>query len=257
MVRTPSRTSSPVRCSSRLRSVHSRPDAAAQVGPALRCRPAPVRRRACVGCGQRPATGKKRTLRHALLTRRPGQPGGAGIFGRQGEAGKQHGTPREAAPDGRVEVRHAGVVERGGEIVDADAPGRQQFAEARIGQVGGGAGEPLRGFQRRGERQVLEAVQRVVMNEVADRRLRRQHVRQVLDPVNQPVAQREIGMGSHVSPRTAGRPGPRCRRPARGAAPARHRGRRSRTPGWRRRRFRSWSCPGSRPAAGRAGRGGR
>jgi hypothetical protein len=48
--------------------------------------------------------------------------------------------------------------------------------------------------------QVLEAVQGVVMDEIADRRLRRQHVRQMFDPVATRSRIGRCAVGVHLSP---------------------------------------------------------
>ena len=71
------------------------------------------------------------------------------------------------------------------DVLGANAAGRQLVAIPRLGQVRL-APEPDRGMlDRLFERQVLERVQRVVVDEDADRSLRRQQVRELIDHVRQ------------------------------------------------------------------------
>ena len=71
----------------------------------------------------------------------------------------------------------------------------EQLAKRRIRQIGMNPGQRLGGGQRALKRQMLITVQRVVMDEIQNRRLRRQHMIQVSDGVFDDLArgQRHVG----------------------------------------------------------------
>ena len=100
----------------------------------------------------------------------------------------QHDGPPEieTRSDARDVLRRAGaelIDEQRLDVPGANTAGRQLVAIARLGQERF-APEPRRGmFDRLFERQVLERVQRVVVDEDADRSLRRQQVREPIDHV--------------------------------------------------------------------------
>ena len=83
-----------------------------------------------------------------------------------------------------------------------NAARRQLVAIPRLGQERF-APQPLGGaLDRLFERQVLEGVQRVVVDEDADRALRRQQVRQLIDHARQRMVRRAGVGGRHVGHRS-------------------------------------------------------
>ena len=101
------------------------------------------------------------------------------------DAVQHHGPPEiEPRPDARDILRRSGAElfeEQGFDVSRANAAGRQLVTISRLGQERL-APEPGRGkFGRLFERQVLERVQRVVVDEDADRPLRRQQERELID----------------------------------------------------------------------------
>jgi len=139
------------------------------------------------------------------------------------QAGEQDIAPAQDADHGLIQVGETGIVEGCIQVVDVDAAAGQTRPEFVLGPPGRRPGQRRSRRQRLGEGQMLETVQGVVMDEIADRRLRRQYVRQMLDPVGQAVADGQVVFGVHVRKRTGGRPDRRCRRSGRARAPARRR----------------------------------
>jgi hypothetical protein len=119
-------------------------------------------------------------FQHAEFFHLPG-PGGAGGRCEVGQqAGQQNLAPAERPGRGTAAAQFRGFVERGVQIVEVDAALVEVSAEARQRQVSMHPDGRFRRCQGVAEGQVLEAVQGVVMHEIPDRRLRRQHV---LEPV--------------------------------------------------------------------------
>ncbi len=128
------------------------------------------------------------------------------------QCGQQDVAAAEARAGRLVGAQFRRLVERGGEIVGTNAAFAEQGAIACQRQETVGAGRGFRCSQRVAEGKVLEAVQGIMVHEVADRRLRGQHV---LEPVRQAIEQGAQGLEAihAVSPRTARRSAAPRRRP--------------------------------------------
>ena len=198
------------------------PDTGAQRLPALAGSDPPVRYRPRVGCGQRqklPKIGITPALRPQPL-----QPGCTWRRQVQLQAGQQHRTPADANRHGLIKIGNASIVKCCGQIAGINPPLGIRGMEARLRPVGAGARQVMRRRHRLGKGQMLEAVQGIVMNEIANRRLRRQNVRQMGHPARQAFGQRQIVVVRHLSHRTPAPIDQRRRQSGATAAPARRPG---------------------------------
>ena len=188
---------------------------------------------------KRAAGGPQRGI-HAPLVKQP-LPAG---FSRRLYVMEQRGAQHIAAAHVRESWRR--IIEPGKpegfqgciEVGSRDAAGGMQCSALHLVHPRPRTGD-VRGFGKRlREGQMLQAMQGVVVHEIADRRLRRQHVLKMVQPASNPLVQRERllvgrvsgGGGLHLSHRTDGKfHGPRPPTvPA--AAPGRSRRRQCRSP---------------------------
>jgi len=120
-----------------------------------------------------------------------------------------------------IEIVNAGIVDGASRAFVPEPPLGKRGMEARLRPVGAGARQVVRRRHCLGKGQMLETVQGIVMNEIANRRLCRQNVRQMGHPARQAFGQRQIIVVRQVSHRTPAPVDQRRQRSGATAAPAR------------------------------------
>jgi hypothetical protein len=91
-----------------------------------------------------------------------------------------------------IGLQFRALIEHLFQVPAADAALTVELTEAFGGQIAMGSGKTLRLCQGLGEVQVLEAVQGIVVDEILDRGLSRQHMLQVFDELAQTLL--EVGL---------------------------------------------------------------